>query len=134
MTTALRRAVMTLVATAALAPTLRADGPADAFAEADLAFRGLYAMGRAETLAKLGPVIVVEMDKLILIRGRQALRGDRDPARLPPPQVRLPHPAGPLRRPGPLRRRPGRRRSPRQPPRVPRPDRRGPDGRWTAPA
>ncbi|MDB5353344.1 MAG: hypothetical protein JWN86_4591 [Planctomycetota bacterium] len=40
----------------------------DAFETADLEFRSFYAGGRAETLAKLGPVIVVELDRLILIR------------------------------------------------------------------
>jgi predicted ester cyclase len=41
--------------------------PADAFALADLDFRGLYAGGRAATLAKIDPLIVVELDSLILI-------------------------------------------------------------------
>jgi hypothetical protein len=34
----------------------------DAFAEADLDFRSLYAGGRAATLGQLDPLIVVEMD------------------------------------------------------------------------
>src|SRR4051794_38681755 len=41
---------------------------ADAFEEADLAFRDLYSRGRAATLARLGPVIVVEGDNLVLLR------------------------------------------------------------------
>jgi hypothetical protein len=41
--------------------------PADAFALADLDFRGLYAGGRAATLAKIDPLIVVELDSLILV-------------------------------------------------------------------
>ncbi len=40
----------------------------DAFEEADLEFRSLYAGGRAATLAQLGPVIVVEIDRLVLLR------------------------------------------------------------------
>jgi hypothetical protein len=41
--------------------------PLDAFAEADLDFRSFYAGGRAVTLRRLEPLIVVEMDSLILI-------------------------------------------------------------------
>jgi hypothetical protein len=40
----------------------------DAFESADLAFRDLYSRGRAATLARLGPVIVVEGDNLVLLR------------------------------------------------------------------
>jgi len=39
---------------------------ADPFEALDLDFRALYARGRAATLDRLGPVIVVERDKLIL--------------------------------------------------------------------
>ncbi|WP_435009721.1 hypothetical protein P12x_000969 [Tundrisphaera lichenicola] len=74
---------------AILAPrTSRADDPPvakpstlDAFEQADLEFRTLYAMGRAETLARLGPVIVVEMDQLILLRD-----GRRTAATVIPPR------------------------------------------------
>jgi hypothetical protein len=45
--------------------------PLDAFAEANLDFRSLYAGGRAATLAKVDPLIVVEMDSLILIHDGQ---------------------------------------------------------------
>jgi hypothetical protein len=73
MTMAIRRALTTLAALAALSPcssALRAEGPSnDAFVGVDLAFREFYTQGRAATLAKLGPVIVVEMDKLTLLRG-----------------------------------------------------------------
>ncbi len=47
------------------APSLKA--PPDAFADADLDFRSLYAGGRAATLARIDPLIVVELDNLILI-------------------------------------------------------------------
>jgi hypothetical protein len=71
MTTVIRRPVMALAVLALLSPFMSAlpadDPPKDAFAEVDLAFRELYVQGRAATLAKLGPVIVVEMDKLILL-------------------------------------------------------------------
>jgi hypothetical protein len=40
----------------------------DAFQQIDLDFRALYSSGRAATLERLSPVIVVEMDQLILIR------------------------------------------------------------------
>lgn len=52
----------------------------DAFEDADLAFRDLYSRGRAATLARLGPVIVVEMDNLVLIRD-----GQRTEAKVIPP-------------------------------------------------
>jgi hypothetical protein len=41
--------------------------PADAFAAVDLDFRAIYAGGRAATLAKIDPLIVVELDNLILV-------------------------------------------------------------------
>jgi hypothetical protein len=41
----------------------------DAFEQVDLEFRSMYSGGRAATLARLGPVIVVEFDQLVLIRG-----------------------------------------------------------------
>ena len=41
------------------------------FALADLDFRGLYAGGRAATLAKIDPLIVVELDSLILLHDGQ---------------------------------------------------------------
>jgi hypothetical protein len=41
--------------------------PADAFAVADIEFMSLYSSGRSATLAKLDPLIVVEMNSLILI-------------------------------------------------------------------
>jgi hypothetical protein len=43
----------------------------DAFEEADLEFRSLYAGGRAAKLARLGPLVLVEMDNLIMIRSGQ---------------------------------------------------------------
>ena len=52
----------------------------DAFAQADLDFRGLYAGGRAATLAKIDPLIVVELDSLVLI-----LEGRRTEANIIPP-------------------------------------------------
>jgi hypothetical protein len=48
-------------------PGQPAPAQADVFAQADLDFRALYAGGRAATLAKLDPLIVVELDNLILI-------------------------------------------------------------------
>ena len=54
-----------LFATGVTQPT---GGPRDPFEQADLDFLGCYATARAATLAKLDPVIVVEMDSLVLIR------------------------------------------------------------------
>src|SRR4051794_19696541 len=57
-----------LPATLTLRPALRAEEPPrppDAFEAADLGFRELYGQARAATLARFGPVIVVEMDQLI---------------------------------------------------------------------
>ena len=55
-------------------PPAATAAPADAFALADLEFRGLYAGGRATTLAKIDPLIVVELDSLILIHdGRRTV-------------------------------------------------------------
>jgi hypothetical protein len=60
-----------------LLPALRADDPQapaqviaeprDAFAEADIEFTSLYSSSRSATLAKLDPLIVVEMNSLVLI-------------------------------------------------------------------
>jgi hypothetical protein len=73
MTTGIRRPMTALAVLVLLSPStsaLPADDPSkDAFADVDVAFRELYAQGRAATLEKLGPVIVVEMDKLILRHG-----------------------------------------------------------------
>ncbi|MFO0960351.1 MAG: hypothetical protein U0800_23435 [Isosphaeraceae bacterium] len=55
-------------------PTAAAQEPAipeDPFERVDLEFRATYADGRAAVLARMGPVIVVEMDRLALIRGGQ---------------------------------------------------------------
>ena len=41
--------------------------PQDAFAEADMEFMSLYSSGRVATLAKLDPLIVVEMNSLVFI-------------------------------------------------------------------
>jgi hypothetical protein len=75
----LRRPLAALAILSVLWPLLsglRADDPPkprDAFEDADLDFRDFYAQGRAATLARLGPVIVVEMDQLILLRdGRRS--------------------------------------------------------------
>jgi hypothetical protein len=46
----------------------RSQARPDAFQQIDLDFRALYSSGRAATLERLSPVIVVEMDQLILIR------------------------------------------------------------------
>jgi hypothetical protein len=43
--------------------------PADAFEAVDLDFRAIYSAARAAKLDGLWPVIVVEMDRLILLRG-----------------------------------------------------------------
>ncbi|WZO98527.1 hypothetical protein EP7_000107 [Isosphaeraceae bacterium EP7] len=42
--------------------------PVDPFEAVDLDFRALYAGGRAATLARLGPLIIVDQDRLILVR------------------------------------------------------------------
>jgi len=55
-------------------------GPRDSFEAADLGFRSFYSLGRSATLAKMGPVIVVEMDKLVLLRD-----GHRTEATVIPP-------------------------------------------------
>src|SRR5438128_906629 len=88
-----RRPLVTLAIIAALLPCLvalharvprrpveeRSSSP-DAYEDADLAFRDLYSRGRAATLARLGPVIVVEMDNLVLLRD-----GQRTEAKVIPP-------------------------------------------------
>lgn len=62
-----------LAARAANAQQAPPAAAADAFAEADLEFRTLYAGGRAATLAGFGPVIVAERDELVLIhKGKRA--------------------------------------------------------------
>jgi hypothetical protein len=84
MGTRLRRPLVALAIISALLPCLaarraadperpREDGPAsrDAFEDADLAFRDLYSHGRAATLSRLGPLIVIEMDDLVLLRDGQ---------------------------------------------------------------
>ena len=60
----------------------RPDPPpaSDAFAEADLAFRGFYGDARAVVRKRIGPVILVEMDQLILIH-----EGRREEATAIPP-------------------------------------------------
>ena len=62
------------------APPVANSEPLDAFAQADLEFRSLYAGGRVATLAKLDPLIVVEMDSLVLIH-----EGHRIEAKVIPP-------------------------------------------------
>jgi hypothetical protein len=59
--------VTVLLACARQAPTPVSPTPADAFVAADLDFRALYASGRGATLSKIDPLIVVELDNLILI-------------------------------------------------------------------
>ena len=54
--------------------------PPDPFEAVDLDFRAFYGRGRAATLDRLDPVIVVEMDKLVLKRG-----GKRAEATVIPP-------------------------------------------------
>jgi hypothetical protein len=54
--------------------------PHDAFADADMEFMSLYSSGRLATLAKLDPLIVVEMNSLVLIHG-----GHRTEANVIPP-------------------------------------------------
>ena len=106
----LRRPATALAALSVLLPLLsalrRQDAPRtpDAFEDADLAFREIYTRGRAATLAKLGPVIVVEMDHLVLIRDGGATR--RRPSRRSTTGSRPSPSRCPLRRPGPARRRP----------------------------
>ncbi len=75
MTMGIRRLVAAFAVLSSLGPLAYAlrpvvpQKPPDAFVDVDLAFRDLYSRGRAATLAKLGPVIVVEMDQLVLLRG-----------------------------------------------------------------
>ncbi len=52
----------------------------DPFERVDLEFRSMYGGGRAATLARLGPVIVVELDSLVLIRD-----GQRSEVKVVPP-------------------------------------------------
>ena len=73
-------AISALKAGGPQAPPGAKSEPLDAFAEADLEFRSLYAGGRVATLAKLDPLIVVEMDSLILIH-----EGRRMEAKVIPP-------------------------------------------------
>ncbi len=93
MRTNLRRPAVALAIISALVPclaALRAADPRrpteevqasrDAFEDADLAFRDLYSHGRATTLAKLGPLIVVDLDRLVLLRD-----GQRSEATVIPP-------------------------------------------------
>lgn len=65
-----------------LAPALlKGDGPPeDPLAEFDRDFRGYYATGRAETLARFGPIIRVEQDMLILLHAG----GRREVSAIPP--------------------------------------------------
>jgi hypothetical protein len=57
-----------LAAGRGLVPKHRPQSKPDAFQQIDLDFRAFYSSGRAATLERLSPVIVVEMDQLILIR------------------------------------------------------------------
>jgi hypothetical protein len=73
-----------------LLPALRADDPQapaqvnvvprDAFAEADIEFMSLYSSSRSATLAKLDPLIVVEMNSLVLIHEGHRTEVDVIPA------------------------------------------------------
>ena len=83
-------AVTVFLGTLASVTALRAYGPqaapqanptpADVFAATDLEFRALYAGGRAATLEKIDPLIVVELDNLILYH-----KGKRTEAKVIPP-------------------------------------------------
>ena len=72
--------VSVLRASAPQAPPQASPAPTDAFVAADLDFRSIYAGGRAATLDKIDPLIVVELDNLILIHG-----GRRTEAKVIPP-------------------------------------------------
>jgi hypothetical protein len=53
----------------------------DPFDEADMEFRALYERGRAATLARLGPIIVVELDDLVLVRNGKRVATKTIPSR-----------------------------------------------------
>jgi hypothetical protein len=70
---ALALVVVFMILAGVLPDRIHAEGPQskpaiDAFEQVDLEFRLMYSGGRAATLARLGPVIVVELDQLVLIR------------------------------------------------------------------
>src|SRR5262249_50951330 len=55
---------------------LRADPPDDPLMKLNDSFRKQYAAGRLDVLVRSGPVIVVEGDKLVLLRGKERFVGD----------------------------------------------------------
>lgn len=52
----------------------------DPFEQIDLEFRSMYSGGRAATMSRLGPVIIVELDQLILIRDGKRMAANAIPS------------------------------------------------------
>jgi hypothetical protein len=69
-----------LAAGRGLVPKDQSQSKPDAFQQIDLDFRALYSSGRTATLERLSPVIVVEMDQLILIRNGMQTEVEAIPA------------------------------------------------------
>lgn len=79
-----RGALLLLALVPLFVDTARGDDPRlgapDPFEAVDLTFRAAYAQGRAETLRKLDPIVIVQLDQLVLLRG-----GKRTEANAIPP-------------------------------------------------